>query len=451
MSELPHTQVIVIGAGFSGLAAARKLMNADIDVSVLEANNRVGGRIWDPVLEDGRTVLLGGQWFSEDQERIWSLGQEFNLTPFSTTREGDLIVHAEESFHRLSPEDLNDPALEDIISEFETMAETVPLEAPWKAPRAQEWDSITMLGWLAERLSPELLEQITPTVMGYLSMPEDLSLLHALFYTRANGGFGTLFAIGSDGAHDTHVFAEGAQRICEGIGDELEARLRLNSPVYKIRQNENGVQISGENFTQSADKVIIAMPPALSACIRYTPPLPAQRNMLTQRTHLSGRDTKFILMYEKPFWREAGLSGMFTSTDGPVHVALDCTPGHERWAVLAGFVNDLGKGRMAMDMSEDERRTQIVNFLSNAFGQEVQNYVSYHEHDWAGDDLARGCVTVFSTSAWSRYGPALRKPVGNIHWAGTETATNYPGQMEGAVRAGERAADEIISLKSELL
>ena len=226
MAELPATQVVIIGAGFSGLAAARKLHNSGCDVQVLEARDRVGGRIWDPQLEDGRTVLLGGQWVAKEQTRMWSLGREFELTPFTTVRSGDLLLHTGQEYSRISKESLGsnktrESELERVIAEFESMANTVPLEAPWTAPNAGEWDAQTLHSWLQKRVDPELLEQMTVTIMGYMSMPNDLSLLHALFYTRANGGFGSLFAMGDEGAHDTHVFAEGAQRITEGICAEL--------------------------------------------------------------------------------------------------------------------------------------------------------------------------------------------------------------------------------------
>jgi len=290
------------------------------------------------------------------------------------------------------------------------------------------------------------LESMTITIMAYMSQPEDVSLLHALFYTRANGGFGSLFAMGADDAHDTHVFAEGAQRITEGICAELGDRVRLGSTVYKICRDDEGVQILGEGFELRAKRVIMAMPPALTACLRYDPPLTGMRNSLTQRTHMLGRGLKFVLMYERPFWRKnENFSGQMVSIEGPVHVGIDSTPDHERWAVLAGFVEDRGAGREFLDMTEGDRRKSIVEFLVPAYGEEVRDFVSYHEHDWGQDDLARGCVTVLGTSAWTTYGPALREPVGRIHWAGTETSTEYPGQMEGAVRAGERAADEVLS------
>ncbi len=446
--DIEKVDVVIVGAGFSGLAAARKLHKAGKAVIVLEARDRVGGRIWDPQLPDGRTVLLGGQWIAEEQTRMWSLGDEFGLTRFTTVREGNLLFYNGETYLESPPlsGDNEKSKLDEVIEEFENMAKTVPLEAPWLTPNANEWDSLTLYSWLAQRVDNALLEQMTITIMGYMSMPADLSLLHALFYTRANGGFASLFAMGNENAHDTHVFEEGAQRITEGIAKELGDRLRLDSPVFTISQRQAGVTVSGSNFTVQADQVIVAMPPTLSGCIHYDPAMPSTRNMLTQRTHMAGRDLKFILMYEKPFWREQGLSGTLSNDQGPVNIALDSTPDHERWAVLAGFVNDRAKGRDLIDLPDAGREQGIVNALTEAFGEQIRTYVSYHEHDWAADDWSRGCVTVFAPAAWTSYGQALREPVGNIHWAGTETSIEYPGQMEGAVRAGERAAEEILSI-----
>jgi len=443
--ELPETDVAVIGAGFSGLAAARRLHAAGRSVTVLESRDRVGGRIWDPELEDGRTVLLGGQWVSEEQTRMWSLGQEFGLTPFTTVRPGDLLFHLGDEFHRVSEDPGTDLELSRVIEELETMASRVPTKAPWLAENAQEWDSQTLSNWLRERVSAERHEEIAVTIMGYLSMPEDVSLLHTLFYAQANGGIRSLFSMGFEGAHDSHVFAEGAQRITEGIYRELAGRVHLNHPVHAINQNEGGVRISGDGFELRSRRVIVAMSPAMSSCLRHEPPLPSSRYMLTQRAHQSGRCSKFVLMYERPFWRDANLSGLMVCDEGPVHVSIDSTPDHERWAVLVGFVNDRGKGRELLDLSPETRQDAVVEFLTIPFGKQVREFVSYHEHDWGGDDWSRGCVTVFGTAAWTSYGSSLREPVGRIHWAGTETATEYPGQMEGAVRAGERAADEVLS------
>ena len=440
-----ETQTAILGAGFSGLAAARHLHEAGRKVVVLEARDRVGGRIWDPELEDGRTVLLGGQWISHEQTRMWALGEEFGLTRFTTVRSGALLYHLGEDFIRVDNEPGPDAEVEKVIEELEAMASTVPAQSPWSAEKALEWDGQTLASWILNRGGPELLERLTGAIMGYMSMPEDISLLHALFYTRANGGFRSLFTMGAEDAHDTHVFAEGAQRITDGICKELGDRVRLNSPVHLVRQSEEAVHVIGDGFDVRAQNVIIAMSPTMSGCLRYDPPLPSKRYMLNQRAHQAGRDTKFVLMYERPFWRDAGLSGLLVSESGPVHVAIDSTPDHQRWAVLAGFVNDRGLGRELMNSSPEIRQDKIVEFLVTAFGEEARNYVSFHEHDWAGDDWSRGCVTVLGTGAWTAYGTAMREPVGRIHWAGTETSTEFPGQMEGAVRAGERAADEILS------
>lgn len=449
------THVVVIGAGFSGLSAARKLHRVGCKVTVLEARDRVGGRIWDPQLEDGRTVLLGGQWISPEQTRMWSLGEEFELSPFSTVRQGEVSLHLDEEYIRLPSQVMEsansiNPELNKVIDEFDALATTVPVDAPWSAPGAEELDSQTFYSWLKTRVDKATVEMVAVTVMSYLSMPEDMSLLHALFYTRANGGLASLFAMGSEGAHDTHVFAEGAQRITEGIAKELGGSVKFNQVVNKISQDHTGVQVYTQGEIYHADKVIVAMPPAISGCLRYEPSLPSARYMLSQRAHIAGRDLKFVLMYEKPFWRSEGLSGAFMSDLGPVNVVVDATPAHGRWAVLAGFINDRAKGRTLLDMPEHERCKHIIEFLLPVYGEKLKNYVSYHEHDWGGDDLSRGAVTVLSTGAWSHYGHAMRKPVGHIHWAGTETATEYPGQMEGAVRAGERAADEIIASMQQL-
>ncbi|NOX28856.1 MAG: FAD-dependent oxidoreductase [Actinobacteria bacterium] len=446
MTEELTTDVVVIGAGFSGLAAARRLAKAGRDVLVLEARDRVGGRVWDQESEGAPTVLFGGQFISEQQSRMWSLGKEFGLSMFSTARPGVAIYYQGGEAIKVDPKHLTTPGLTSMIVEFEAMAETVPLDAPWEAAKAHEWDSQTLFSWLSERLTPDMVEAASGAIMGYMSMPEDISLLHALFYTRANGGFSTLFTIGTEDAHDTHVFDRGAQRIADAIAAELGSNARLNSTVHAIDQTVDAVQVRGDGFSVAAHAVIVAMPPALTACLRYDPPLPAMRNLLTQRTHLSGRDIKFSVTFERPFWRDDDLSGLLLCDDDAVSILIDSTPGHNRWGVLIGFINDRGASKLTLDLPADEREQRVVELIADAYGEEALSYTGYHEHDWAEDDLSRGCVTVLGPAAWTSYGPALRKPVGRIHWAGTETATAFPGQMEGAVLAGERAAEEVLNL-----
>ncbi len=449
MTELPSTEIAIIGAGFSGLMAARKLVKAGHKVQVLEARGRVGGRNWDPQFPDGRTVVLGSQWISPHQTRMNELAKEFGLTVHSPYQgiKGDALYDTETfvGFIRVDPVLEADEDIEKVVKKLEEMAETVSVEAPWEAPNAREWDSQTLYTWLKNEAGEDTLEKMTPTIMDFMSHPQDVSLLHALFYSKANGGFSTLFAHDPEHGHDTHVIAEGAQRINEAVHKELGDRVRLDSPVHEVHQDSDGVRILGLDFSLRAKRVIIALPPVLCGGLHFDPPMPNTRNMLVQRAHVSAREFKFDVMYKKPFWEEEDLAGLVIS--GTNFIA-STTPPHKRWGVLTGMTKNFADGAALIDMTPKARKKAIIKILDDAFGKELhrKHLISYHEHDWASDEYSKGCVTILSTMAWSNYGKALRAPVGNIHWAGTETSTVFPGQMEGAIQAGERAADEVMAV-----
>ncbi len=252
MNQLPDTDVAIIGGGFSGLAAATKLDKAGRKVVVLEARGRVGGRNWDPQYPGGRTVVLGSQWISKHQTRMWTLGEEFGLTRFEPTLDGDMLIESDKGFIRATPEVEDDKELRNILKELEAMSDTVPVEAPWLAPNALEWDSMTLYSWLKDRVSAELLEMMTHPLCGFMSVPQDYSLLHALFYTRANGGITGFFGIG-DHAHDTHIFVEGAQRINEGLRAKLGDRVRLNSIVQTNAEDVNNANV----ITKQARETVV--------------------------------------------------------------------------------------------------------------------------------------------------------------------------------------------------
>jgi monoamine oxidase len=193
-----------------------------------------------------------------------------------------------------------------------------------------------------------------------------------------------------------------------------------------------------------AARAIVAIPPTIAGRIEYDPPLPARRDQLTQRMP-QGAVIKTMAVYERPFWREDGLSGQATSDVGPARVTFDNSPPDGTPGVLLGFL----EGRLARDWGErpaEARREAVLAGHVRLFGRSAARPVRYIERIWADEEWTRGCYgCLMTTGGWTEYGSALRAPVGCLHWAGAETATIWAGYMDGAVQSGERAAAEALA------
>jgi monoamine oxidase len=193
-----------------------------------------------------------------------------------------------------------------------------------------------------------------------------------------------------------------------------------------------------------AERVIVAIPPVLTGEIRYRPRLPQDRNSLVERLP-QGTLTKVTVIYDRPFWREQGLTGQVISDRAPLNVTFDDSPPSGRPGVVFGFVGG-DSGRDFAHMGERARRRAAIANLVEYFGPEAAKPRRYHETTWKRERWTRGCpVAIAGPGVLTGYGEALRRPIGPIHWAGTETSTYWNGYMDGAVRSGERAAAEVLA------
>ena len=153
---------------------------------------------------------------------------------------------------------------------------------------------------------------------------------------------------------------------------------------------------------------------------------------------------KVTAVYPRPFWRDAGLNGTAVSYTGPANVTFDDSPENGSAGVIFGFVGG-DEARSFMRRSTAARRAAVLDNFTTYFGPQAGNPRSYFETNWTREEWTRGCpVAIAGPGTLLAYGPALRKPVGRIHWAGTETSTFWNGYMDGAVRSAERAAREVL-------
>jgi monoamine oxidase len=462
MTAQLEADVAIVGAGLAGLVAARQLVAAGKQPLVVEVRERVGGRLLNEEIGDGKVVEVGGQWIGPTQERLAALAAELGVGTFPTHDEGRHLIEMDgkltsytgaltdarlgllrELSRAISPLALAD--FEQARVRLDRMAREVPLEEPWMAARAADWDGQTLATWVGRNTRTEaarrLFELATEAV--WAAEPADVSLLHVLFYTHSGGGFNTL--VGTGGGAQQDRFHGGSQRIALLMAEELGAeRLRLGAPVRRIEHGEAGVVLHADGLAVRARRAIVAIPPTLAGRIAYDPPLPARRDQLTQRMP-QGTVIKTMAIYERPFWREEGLSGQASSDTGPARVVFDNSPPDGSPGVLLGFL----EGRLARQWGArdaGERRAAILAGHARLFGARAARPERFVERVWAEEEWTRGCYgCLMTTGGWTEYGRALRAPIGPIHWAGAETATVWNGYMDGAVQSGERAASEALS------
>ncbi len=444
-----EADAVVVGAGLAGLAAARALRAAGRTVVVLEARDRVGGRTLNEPIGAGKVVEIGAQWVGPTQDRINGLIAELGLETFPTHaagtnlfERGGKIGRYEGTIPKVNPVGLAEVGI--VLKRLNSMAAAVPPEAPWLAPKATAWDGQTFESWMRRNVRTGVARDILRlAIIGvWAAEPRDVSLLHVLFYIRSAGSIEML--IDTEGGAQQDRVVGGSQLISIRMAEQLGEAVELTTPVRRIAHGAAGVEVVSDRLTVRARRAIVAVPPTLAGRIAYDPPMPAVRDGLSQRM-AQGSVVKCMAVYERPFWRDRGLSGAVTSVTGPVSVGFDNSPPDGSPGVLLGFLEGRA-AREAMDLDRDERRAIVAGCFGRLFGPEAADPVGYVDRAWAAEEWSRGCYGGFMPpGAWSDHGAALREPVGPIHWAGAETATVWNGYMDGAVGSGQEAAAAVVA------
>jgi monoamine oxidase len=448
MAMSDETDVVVIGAGLAGLACARALSERGVDVVVLEARDRVGGRTLSQKVGRG-TFDFGAQWIGPTQDRAAALAKDLGVETFPTFCTGRKVMELDGVVRtyagmipRLLPHRLLDLHL--ALRRIDKEAANISLSDPAGNVAGRRLDAETLESWklrhVRSRAVRELLDATVRVVFG--AEPGELSLLHFLFYIRSGGNIMRLLEIESGAQQQRFVL--GAQALAIGLAKRLEGKVRLGAPVRRVVRDGERTVVKADAIEVHARHVVVAVPPALAVRIEFHPPLPPSYDQRMQRTPM-GATVKCLALYDRPFWRDVGLSGEVVSNVGPASVVFDNTS-HDgaQPALLAFVVGKHGKDWSRRD--EAERKSAVLAQLARAFGAEALRPTEYVEHDWATETWTRGCpVGLLPPGTLTAFGADLRAPVGNIHWAGTETALEWHGFMEGALESGERAALEIVS------
>ncbi|MFG6504649.1 flavin monoamine oxidase family protein [Microbacterium sp. P05] len=448
MTEI-NRDVVIVGAGAAGLTAANALRRAGLSVAVLEARDRVGGRLLTDVIE-GATLEVGGQWVSPDQEALIETVADLGLDTYSRYREGDSVYIGPDGVLTRFTGDIfpvaeaTEKTMVDLIARLDEMVAATDPDRPWEHPDAEALDRISFEGWLHEQTDDqEAIDNIGLFIAGAMltKPPHAFSALQALLMAASAGSFSNL--VDADFILDKRVVG-GLQQVPLLLAERLGDDVFLDQAVRTLEWSEDGgVRAIADGMSVRARFAILALAPVLYPRISFVPPLPRLQHQMHQ--HLSmGFVIKVHAVYDRPFWRDHGLSGTAFSPYELVHEAYDNTNHDDERGTLVGFVSD----RHADDMfrlSAEERRGLILESLSHYYGEDALHPVVYYESDWGTEEWTRGAYAAsFDLGGLVRYGADLRAAVGPIHFACSDLAGAGYQHVDGAIRMGRLAASTII-------
>ncbi|KAM9321264.1 amine oxidase [flavin-containing] B-like [Gastrophryne carolinensis] len=445
--------VIVIGGGLSGLSAAKLFKESGLNVVVLEAQDRVGGRMHTIRNKDVQYVDLGGAYVGPTQNRLLRMAKELGVQTYKVYIKGDLIQRTKGKsckFQGAFPPTCNPFVLLDYNNFIRTVNQwgsQIPVDSPWRAPKAKEWDQMSVKEFIervcltrAGRNLAEFFVQSCAT-----TEPQQVSALWFLWCVKLCGG--AVRMMSTDNGAQERKFVGGSGQICEKIMARLQDCVKLEEPVIRLDQSGEIVIVETLNHNiYKAKYVVSAIPPVLTSKIHFIPELPSLRNQLIQRLPM-GSVIKCMVYYKEAFWRKMGLCGcmMIEEEDTPMGFTLDDTKPDGSAPAIIGLIVSRKASQMAT-MSKEERKQKICEYYAKVMGtKEALHPVHYEDKDWCKEQYSGGGYTsYFPPGIMTQFGSVIREPVGKVYFAGTETATEWSGYMEGATQAVERAAREIM-------
>ena len=443
--------VVVVGAGASGLNAALELVKAGLSVIVLEARNRVGGRLLTQGTIAGGWVDLGAQWLGPTQTNALELIKGYGLHTFDWqpetdpdiptnviwkgakwTSEGDLDQAVTGGPSTITAEDLAD--LEQALTKFRGLAKAVPADAPWKAAQATTLDAMTLQTWLDQNTSTPFAQRFFTLDTGAdrEESPGWTSMLYMCWLDSSSP---------KEEGPEKYLVRGGLGQLPPLMAGQLKGRIVLGSPVRSMSQDKRGVTVRTPQNSYRAKCAIVALPPTLAGQIDYDPPMPTVRLQMTQRVPM-GTSIKCIAVYPEAFWRnESGGAWVGLGELPTISYAADSSPPNGVPGVMVSFIEGT-RALTTETMTARQRRALVLADYVGYFGPKMASPTRYYEKNWPAEPWTGGAACFFTPPGVlsEPFGPAIREPVGRIHWAGTEAATRWMGYVDGALGAGHAAA-----------
>lgn len=446
---MTDVDVCVVGAGFAGLTAALRLKQAGCSVRLLEARDRVGGRTFTVSRDDGSWIDRGGAWVGPTQDRILALLDEFGVKTFKQYHDGAAMMFVDGKQYRYEgtiPWSMSPWAALNLGASFLElghMCKTIPLDAPWEAKKAATWDRMTLAQWLDRNVKSKAAHDLLDAAISgcYTSAASEVSMLFMLYQMGSAGGPG--FVLGGPGASQDSRVVGGMGALYGSMSAELGDAIALSQPVRSITQDLEGVTVRSDHGSVRARHAVVAVPIAIASQIAYEPMLPTDRSFLHQRMP-SGAVVKVSIVYDEPFWRADGLCGQSAAPGSVATITIDaCTDSATPGILCVIIEGPIARRYECLD--QDERRQAVLDALVERFGPKAARPVDYVEQNWSRERYSGGGMLSHAPpGVLTEFGHALRRPCGRIHWAGTESSAVMCGWIDGAVRSGERAANEVL-------
>ncbi|EWY81966.1 monoamine oxidase [Fusarium oxysporum NRRL 32931] len=461
--------VAIIGGGLAGLTAAARVQESGLSCLVLEARDRVGGKTWSQPLpaspDDSGFVDLGAGWLNDvNQMRIYELAKRFGAEFLEQNTTGLCVL--EDKDGRCSTFEYGelpkfDATVVQDIARIRDMVEADCQALDKACPQSSELDTQTFEAYLRSRGASEAaISTATVWTRAMLGQdPHDISALFFLSYCRSGGG---LFQMRSDrkgGGQHLRV-RQGMQLMANGLANALsQGTVQLSNPVLSVEQHLgvglDVIDVTTESEIIRASKVITTVPSPVLKTIDFFPKLPAAKRAWAESSTY-GYYTKAMMVFRSPFWVKKGYCGLVQSFTGPAGVIRDSSSLPDKKYIMTCFMGS-DPGRSWSLLSTKDREEALVKQIGKLFDspdEAASEFIEMVTYEWAKDKYSGwGCPCASLTpGVLDTIGAdSLRKPCGGLHFAGTETAVEWKGYMEGAVESGERAADEVIhSLRSEI-
>ena len=437
----------IIGGGLAGLVAARYLTERGQNVVVLEARDRVGGRVENRALPGGGYVELGGQWIGPGFDSLIELTEELGFETIGLPATGNLVVRLRGQSLEVPSSDDEAPALTPFevsdlgqgLLRLRRLAERLRDDPAWRKSN-DTWLNQDLRRWVTTNLRTQGAQRRFGEVYAaaFGVMPKGATLLEGLLQVNSGPDLESMLA--SNGGLNQKRVDGGVAAVADALAERLGAVVRTGAEVVKVVHDDRSATLTlADGDIVQAKQVISTLPPRLAVALKHEPPLPEWRQEAADRV-AAGNVIKAFLIYERPFWRDKGFSGQSSADEGAVRVTFDTTSDEANRGHLMGFFEGADADSLSR-RSVTLRERAFVDSVARTFGEEAKHPIAYIERDWSTEKFTGGCHGAhFSPGVWTTSGPILAEPEGVLHWAGAEYATRFNGYMEGAVRSGREVA-----------